>query len=187
MVFVGMNLAKLFHFRGAWRRIALFLVNKVFKGIRPTSFRIKRLLLNSIGFAIGEGTKVVGPIECTGTIKIGRNCWVGKNLRVNGNGTVVIGDNCDIAPEVTFQTGGHEIGGAERRAGKGIIAHQVVGNGVWIGGRATIIGNTRIGDASVIAGCACVVKNVESNVLVGGVPAKVIRRLDDGSAQGDSE
>lgn len=182
-----MDFVKLLHLRGIGRVTAMFLVNKVFKGINPRVFKIKRKLLNTIGFSIGEGTKIVGPIECTGTLVVGRNCWLGKNLKVNGNGTVVIGDNCDIASEVTFQTGGHEIGSAERRAGKGIIAHQLVGNGVWIGGRATIIGNVSIGDSSVIAGCACVVKDVEPNALVGGVPAKVIRRLDDASTQGVSE
>ena len=182
-----MNFIRILHLRGIWRVIAMFLVNKVFNGTRPAAFQIKRKLLNTIGFSIDEGTKVVGPIECTGTLTVGRDCWIGKNFKVNGNGSVVIGDNCDVAPEVTFQTGGHEIGSAERRAGKGINAHQIVGNGVWIGGRVTIIGNTRIGDSSVIAGCACVVKDVEPNVLVGGVPAKVIKRLDNASVQGIKE
>lgn len=57
--------------------------------------------------------------------------------------------------------------------------HQKVGNGVWIGGRVTILGNTTIGSSSVVAGCACVVKDVPPNTLVGGVPAKMIRKLDD--------
>ena len=182
-----MDMVRLFHLRGIWRVIALFLVNCVFSGTKPYTFRVKRELLNSIGFSIGDGTKIVGPIECTGKLTVGCDCWIGKNFRVNGNGSVVIGDNCDIAPEVTFQTGGHKIGGEERRAGEGIIAHQFVGNGVWIGGRVTVIGNTSIGDSSVVAGCACVVKDVEANVLVGGVPAKVIRRLNDASIQGVSE
>lgn len=174
-----MNIAKLLHLKGIRNKIALFLVNKVFVGTTPRHFEIKRHLLNSIGFVIGRGTKIVGPIECTGVLKIGNDCWIGKNLKVNGNGCVSIGDNCDIAPEVTFQTGGHEIGSALRRAGTGIICSQQVGNGVWIGGRSTIIGNTKIGDSSVVAGCACVVKDVDANVLVGGVPARVIRRLDN--------
>ncbi len=178
-----MNIIKTFHVRGIKRSFALFMVNKVYAGTRPKNFEKKRKLLNSIGFEIGEGTCVVAPIECTGTLKVGKNCWIGKNLKVNGNGNVTIGDNCDIAPEVTFQTGGHEIGDASRRAGKGIICSQRVGNGVWIGGRATIIGNTNIGDSSVIAGCACVVHDVEANVFVGGVPAKIIRRLDDNAAK----
>ena len=102
----------------------------------------------------------------------------GKNLVINGNGMVTIGDNCDLGPEITFQTGGHEIGLSERRAGNGKCYSQYVGNGVWIGGRSTVLGNTRIGDGSVIAGCACVVKDIPENTLAGGVPAKMIRRLE---------
>jgi len=174
-----MNIVKLLHLKGIRNRIGMFLVNKIFVGTTPRHFEIKRHLLNSIGFTIGHGTKIVGPIECTGRLIIGNDCWIGKNLKVNGNGCVIIGNNCDIAPEVTFQTGGHKIGDASRRAGEGIICSQQVGNGVWIGGRSTIIGNTKIGDSSVVAGCACVVKDVDVNVLVGGVPARVIRRLDN--------
>ena len=104
--------------RGLWRRIVLFMVNKVYAGTSSKHFEAKRRLLNStVGFEIGEGTRIVAPIECTGTLKTGKACWIGKNLKVNGNGSVVIGDNCDIGPEVTFQTGGHEIGDASRRAG----------------------------------------------------------------------
>ena len=135
--------------------------------------------MNSIGYKIGINTKIVGPIECTGNLIIGDDCWVGKNLKINGNGTVIIGNKCDIAPEVTFQTGGHLIGIKERRAGQGITFNQRVGNGVWIGGRTTILNNTIVGNSSIIAGCSCVIKNVEDNCLVGGVPAKIIRRLEN--------
>ena len=102
--------------RSLKRRTALFLVNHVLTGTRPCFFETKRRWLNSIGYSIGEGTKVVGPMECYAKLKVGRNCWLGKNLKINGNGTVEIGDNCDIGPEVTFQTGGHQIGTSERRA-----------------------------------------------------------------------
>ena len=158
------------------KRIGFFLINHVYCGTRH--FEKKRKILNKMGFSIGEGTKVVGPIECTASLTIGKNCWIGKNFYCNGKGSVEIGDNCDIAPEVTFQTGGHEIGPSEHRAGKGLKFTQIVGDGTWIGGRSTILGNTRIGSGVVVAGCACVVRDVPSNVLAGGVPAKIIRVLD---------
>lgn len=172
-----MDLVKIFHLRGLKKKINLFLINRVFVGVK--AFDIKRKLLNEIGYQIDTGTKVVGPIECYGKLKIGKHCWIGKNFTVNGNGSVVIGDNWDIGPEVTFQTGGHLIGDENRRAGVGLVFSQSVGNGVWIGGRSTVLNNTCIGNSSVIAGCACVTKDVEANVVVGGVPAKVIRRLDN--------
>lgn len=160
-------------------KVVLFLVNKVYVGTYSRFFEKKRRLLNSLNnFRIGEGSKVVGPIVCIGTFECGKNCWVGKNLFVNGNGTVTVGDNCDIAPEVTFQTGGHEIGGAERRAGKGKVFSQSVGDGTWIGGRVTVLNDSRIGKSCVVAGCACVVGDVPDHTLAGGVPAKVIRELE---------
>ena len=160
------------------RRVLIKLVNTFFSGTRTCFFPVKRYILREVGFEIGDGTKIVGPVEINGNLVIGKNCWIGKNLRINGNGTVIICDNCDVAPEVTFQTGGHQIGKECRRAGKGENYTQLVGSGTWIGGRVTILGNTQIGSGCVIAGCACVVKDVPNNTLVGGVPAKIIRGLD---------
>ena len=170
-------IVKALHLRGIKRRFCIFLVNHIFCGTRFWS--AKRRLLNSIGFQIGENTKVVGPIDCPATLVVGKNCWIGKNLIGNGNGTIQIGDNCDIAPEVSFLTGGHEIGGHDRRAGKGEIYNITVGNGVWIGSRSTILKSVTIGDGSVIAACSCIHKDVEADCLVAGVPAKVVRKLDN--------
>ena len=158
------------------RRWNLFLVNHIFVGTR--CFKVKRKLLNAIGYEIGERTKIVGPIYNTGKLIVGKDCWIGKNLIVNGNGVVVIGDRCDIAPEVTFLTGGHEIGSSERRAGKGEKYEITVGNGTWIGARATIGKSISIGDGCVVGACACVLNDVKDHSLVGGVPACMIRKLD---------
>ena len=164
---------------GIKKRIVMFMVNKVYSGRMGKSFEIKRKLLNSIGYQIGEGTKIVGPIFCTAKLIVGKNTWIGKNIIINGNGTVTIGDNCDIAPEVSFQTGGHVIGDSSRRAGKGVVFSIVVGNGCWIGARSTILGGTSVGNGCVVAACSCVNKDVLDNSLVGGVPAKLIRKLEE--------
>ena len=82
------KISKLLHLKGLKRRYNLFLVNKRYCGAKD--FEKKRKLLNAIGYEIGEGTKIVGPIECYGKLKIGENCWIGKNFKVNGNGAVEI-------------------------------------------------------------------------------------------------
>ncbi len=155
-----------------------FLVNKIYVGTNPKFFEKKRKLLNSIGHKIGNGTKIVGPIECYGNLDIGENCWIGKNFIVNGNGKVIMGNNCDIAPEVTVLTGGHKIGDSDRRAGMGESYIVTIGNGVWVGARSTLFNNIVVGDGSVIGACSCVNKNVSSNTLVGGIPIRVIRNLN---------
>lgn len=167
------------------RIFVTFCVNHILAGTH--GFELKRKLLNAVGYELGEGTKVVGPVFNTGTLKTGRDCWLGKELRIQGNGSVSIGDNCDIAPEVTFLTGGHAIGDASRRADTGEVYHITVGNGTWIGGRATIGRSVEIGSGCVVAACACVMKNVPPDTLVGGVPANVIKELDDAPSQAITE
>ena len=52
----------------------------------------------------------------------------------------------------------------------------MIGNDVWIGSNVIIMSGVRIGDGAVIAAGAIVTKNVEPYSIVGGVPAKTIRR-----------
>lgn len=158
----------------------MFAVNHIFCGTR--FFGIKHRLLRWIGWEIGSNTKIVAPLYNTGKLRIGDDCWIGRGLTVHGNGTVTIGDRCDIAPDVTFLTGGHRIGDARRRAGDGERYSISVGSGTWIGARTTILGNTHIGQGCVIAACACVTKNVADHQLAGGVPARAIRELDHASS-----
>lgn len=157
------------------RICVMFCVNHVLAG--TFAYPLKRRLLRSVGYEIGEGTRICGPLFCTGTLRIGRDCWIGRDLRVEGNGSVEIGDRCDLAPSVLFLTGGHAVGDRGRRAGKGEHYHICVGDGVWIGARATFVRNITVGTGSVVAACACVGKDVPEDCLVGGVPAKIIREL----------
>ena len=163
-------------FKSLKRKWGEFRVNKLYAGTR--CFEKKRKIMIGLGFEIGEGTKIVGPIYCTGKLTVGKQCWLGTGLTVHGNGNVVIGDCCDIAPEAAFLTGGHAIGNNERRAGEGETYRITVGDGVWIGARATLMKDITIGDGAVIAACAAVASDVEANTIVGGVPAKPIQRLD---------
>ena len=157
------------------RMLVYFLVNRVCRGTR--CFEKKRRLLNSVGHDLGEGTRVVGPVFCTGRLHTGKDCWIGADLTVHGNGDVFLGDRCDVGPGVMFLTGGHRIGDPKRRAGEGITADIRVGTGCWIGGRATLLPGAVLGDGCVLAACGCAAGKVEANVLAGGIPARMIRKL----------
>lgn len=169
---------KKMHLYGTWKKIVFFLINRIFTGIGSFSCSAKRVLMRSLGHSIGHNTTIVGPIQVSGHIEVGNACWINRNFYVHGNGCVIIGNNCDIAPEVSLLTGGHEIGDHERRAGVGESYKIQIGNGVWIGARATITGNTSIGSGCVIAACACVTRDTSPDGLYGGVPAKLIRSLN---------
>lgn len=159
------------------RRFFLKLVNVFLCGTH--FFPIKRALLRLSGIRVGRNTKVVGPIFSSAGLEIGEDCWIGRNLDVNGNGKVMIGNRCDLAPDVMFLTGSHQIGDMTRRAGEGESYVIHVKDGCWIGARATILGNTAIGPGSVVGACSMVNRDISENVLAAGIPAKMISGIPD--------
>lgn len=92
---------------------------------------------------------------------------------------ITIGKNCNIAMNVTFLNSTHEIGSSEKRAGKYVPMPIIVGDGCWIGANSLIMPNVVIGNGVIIAAGSVVTKDCESNCLYGGVPAKIIKKLDN--------
>ena len=159
------------------RWLATFCVNRWFVGLNDKNCQRKCKILRWYGYAVGENTRIVGPVDVSGNLQIGSNVFVGKNFTVHGNGLVVIENNCDIAPDVTFLTGTHEVGVVERRAGQGQTLDTTVGVGTWIGARTTILPGVKIGKGCVIGAGSLINRDVPDNTMVAGVPAKVIKQL----------
>lgn len=162
------------------RGIALFIINHFLIGNH--FWWLKRFLLNSTGCVVGQNTKIVGPIKMgvCADISIGKNCWIGENLHIYGNDKIIIGDNCDIAPNVCFATGTHKIGTHNRRAGEGYCSPISVGSGCWIGINSTFLANVNIDNGCIIAAGAIVTHSFQQNCIIAGIPAEVIKKLDDG-------
>ena len=158
------------------KHFLLFIINHFLTGTH--AFKLKRAILNCIpGVDIGLGTKIVGPIRIDGFLSVGQNTWIGHDFCVEGNGNVLIGDRCDIAPCVMCFTGSHKIGEHERRAGEGVSGSIQIGDGCWIGASSKILLNKKIGAGSVVAAGAVITKDVEEDSLAGGIPASTIRKL----------
>lgn len=161
------------------KMVGLFIINHFLCMTR--FFKLKRLILKSIGCKIGKKTKVVGPIYFGNEVnlEIGENCWINGNFRIEGNGLVKIGDNVDIAPLVTFLTGSHYINlsHTERRAGKGINGRIEIGNNCWVCAKVTILPNIIIENGCVLAAGAVITKDCKKNTLIGGVPGVEIKKI----------
>ena len=110
------------------------------------------------------------------TISIGNHTHLGENVHLRGGGAILIGEWCQIANNTIIATAGHPIDGV-KYYGRVTLGDIQIGNNVWIGTGAIILPDVTIGENSVIAAGAVVTKNVQSNVLVGGVPAKKIRDI----------
>ncbi|NNU77666.1 hypothetical protein LOR37_05125 [Clostridium estertheticum] len=92
------------------------------------------------------------------------------------SGSITIGDGVLIGHNVVLATLNHDIDPRKRSTMHS--APIVIGKNVWIGAKATVVPNVTIGDGAVIAAGAVVTKDVPANVIVGGVPAKIIKKIE---------
>lgn len=154
------------------------IANLILALLPPTRFfALKAKLLRQLGVDIHPSSKVCGDVRFygAGKVTIGEGCWIGLGCTfyTSQTGHVLIGDRCDIAPQVAFMCGSHEIGGPERRAGEGKADSIVVGHGCWIGIRTTLLGGARVGASSIVgAGSLLRPGAYPSDVLIAGTPAQ---------------
>ena len=141
---------------------------------------VRTLFSDLIGKKVDDSFFLVPPFYTTGgvDITVGRNVFINQNCTFYDLGGLEIADDVMIGPNVSIITSGHPLEPSQRRAC--VIAKPIViERNVWIAAGATIIGGVTVGENSVVAAGSVVTKDVPSNTLVGGNPAKVIRSIAD--------
>jgi len=111
-------------------------------------------------------------------VSIGKGTFVSYGCFFDAVANISIGDRCAIANEVCFVTSYHLVGGPEARAGERRARPIRIGNGCWVGARATLLPGVSVGDGCIIGAGAVVTKDCEANTLYAGVPARLIKRLN---------
>ena len=115
----------------------------------------------------------------------GKKLFIGNNFTGNFNLTILdirevyIGDNVMIGPGTLITTVGHPLSPMGRIKHLGIAKPVHIGNDVWIGGNVTILPGVTIGNNVVVAAVAVVTKDIPDNCVVGGVPARKIKDIED--------
>ena len=128
-----------------------------------------------------DGAMINPPFYCD----YGKNIEVGKNFFANYNctildvGKVIIGDNCQMAPNVAIYTAGHPVHPAARNTLFEYGADVVIGDNLWIGGNTVICPGVRVGDNVVIGAGSVVTKDIPSWTIAAGNPCKVIREITE--------
>ncbi len=107
---------------------------------------------------------------------IGKFCMIASGVKFIMNGANHLTDAISSYPFAIFGKGWEKAMEGKTYPNKGNV---IVGNDVWIGHNATIMGGVTIGDGAIIATNATVVRDVEPYTIVGGNPAKEIRKRFD--------
>lgn len=142
----------------------------------PDLGKLHPLLGEMLEKPLSEGTFIVPPIQIDfgKQMKIGNHVFINHSCTCMSAGGITIEDKVQIGPEVTMVTTNHDFNDRDTLLCKGIHIKQ----NVWIGARVLILPGVTIGENAVIAGGAVVTKDVEANTIVGGNPAKVLKRLN---------
>lgn len=110
-------------------------------------------------------------------IKVGKYFFANFDCVILDVCPVTIGDHCLLGPGVHIYTASHPLDPEIRKKGLENGKPVTIGNNVWIGGRSIINPGVTIGDNAVIASGSVVTKDVPANTVVGGCPAKELRRI----------
>ncbi len=142
---------------------------------------LRRIFEKLIAKPVDESFALFPPFytEC------GKNTFIGKNVFINFGchfqdwGGIYIGDNVLIGSLTVLATINHGKLAGERADNHPLPIH--IGDEVWIGSHVTILPGVTIGDRAIIAAGAVVTQDVPADMIVGGVPAKIIKQIDGGA------
>ena len=143
-------------------------------GIKNVTFYGKNLVLDRCNFS--------------GKISVGYATTLGYNNFFGGN--ITIGKYCQIGSDVAIHTSNHPMNYMTTYINKNLFEGELknlkitnninIGNDVWIGHNAIIVGGLNIGNGAIIAAGAVVTKDVDPYTIVAGVPAKLVsKRFSD--------
>ncbi|MFS0780271.1 maltose acetyltransferase domain-containing protein [Bacillus sp. 1P06AnD] len=136
-------------------------------------------LLKELFGTTGDGLYIEPSFRCD----YGYNIHVGDNFFANFNCVILdvcpvtFGDNCMLGPGVHIYTASHPLNPIERSSGFEFGKPVSIGNHVWLGGGSIINPGVTIGDNAVIASGSVVTKDVPASTVVGGNPARVIKKI----------
>ena len=125
-------------------------------------------------------------VESPFHIDYGYNTKVGESFYANHGCTILdanlvtIGDRCLLAPSVCISAATHPLNAQLRSQGWELTAPITIGHDVWLGANVTICPGVTMGNNVVVAAGAVVTKGTyPSNVVLAGVPAKIVRQMDE--------
>ncbi|MXV17450.1 acyltransferase [Pedobacter sp. HMF7056] len=129
-------------------------------------------------FPVGRGSAIFldATFDCAGNFSLGDHAVINGKCRIDNKGGIYIGSNVSISQEVMILSADHD---PDSPGFTGRNKQVTIGDYVWIGSRALIMPGITIGKGAVVAAGAVVTRDVPPFAIVGGVPARVIRKRSE--------
>lgn len=152
-----------------------------FNNTKFADFDSRREIIHKLFGKVGKNANMNKPFYCDYgvNIEVGDNFYVNFDCIILDVNKVTIGNNVMFAPRVSIYTAGHPIDKDVRNESLEFGTEVKIGNDVWIGGNVVINPGVTIGDNVVIGSGAVVTKDIPSNVIAVGNPAKVLREINE--------
>lgn len=150
----------------------------IFNMLNPSDNGYRNAICNLIP-GIPDSSMIMPPFHCDygNRITLGENVFVNFNCCFLDGGTIKIGDYTLIGPAVQIYTPEHPMDYLKRRQTIEKSLAVTIGNDCWIGGGAVICPGVTIGDRCIIGAGSVVTRDIPSDSVAVGNPAKVIKKL----------
>ena len=144
-----------------------------------TPDEIQELFAKLTNTELNETLNVIPPFNTDfgKNIHIGQRVFINSGCKMQDQGGIYIGNDVLIGHNACLLTLNHEMDPENRADMHPKPIH--IEDKVWLGSNVTVLPGVTIGEGAIVAAGAVVTKDVESNTIVGGVPAKIIKRISD--------
>jgi serine O-acetyltransferase len=133
--------------------------------VRSVRIPLVNIILKLIAFLLSKIIEITTGISIPASVQIGKGFYIGHFGSMILHADVKMGENCSIGPGIVIGT-----------RGGGRPGVPILGNNVYIGVGAKILGGITIGNNVKIGANAVVLENVPDGASVAGIPAKIIRQ-----------
>jgi len=144
-----------------------------------TPEEIREIFSKIIGKSVDNSFGMFPPFytDSGKNITIGKNVFMNSGCKFQDQGGIIIDDGVLIGHNVVIATLNHNFHSDKR--GNMLPAPVKIGKNVWIGANVTVVPGVCIGNGAIVAAGSVVTKDVPQNVVVAGVPAKIIKKLEE--------
>jgi maltose O-acetyltransferase len=147
----------------------------------PTDGSGLREVFEELLGSFGEGSEIRPPFRCDYGYQtsVGARTFANFGLVVLDVARVTIGDDVQIGPNVQLLTATHPVDADARRDKWESAAPIVIGSNVWLGGGVIVCPGVTIGENTIVGAGSVVTRDLPSNVVAVGSPARTVRHLGE--------